>query len=123
MAAYSFDLRESLIKAYRDWDGSWEELAEQFGVSRSFFGKLLKQYRETGNLGPKPHGGGPARIVDKKDEIVIRKLIKQSNDDTLPELCEKFEEQTGKSISGPTLCRELKRMGITRKKNTSRQRA
>ena len=51
MAAYSMDLRERVIAAYDRGDESTRQLAEVFGVSRSWISKLLLLRRERGSIG------------------------------------------------------------------------
>jgi len=51
MKAYSVDLRQKIIDVYSSDNLSQRQLAQQFRVSLSFIQKLVKQYRETGNVG------------------------------------------------------------------------
>ncbi|WP_409992100.1 helix-turn-helix domain-containing protein [Plasticicumulans sp.] len=60
MKTYSLDLREKVLLAYQNNDLSEREIARLFGVSLSFVRDLLKLYRETGHVDPKPHAGGTA---------------------------------------------------------------
>jgi transposase len=63
MKAYSTDLRQKIIDVYEDEPISQRQLAKRSSVATSFIIKLLKQYRETGTIEPKPHGGGkPAQL-------------------------------------------------------------
>jgi transposase len=48
MRQYSDDLRGKLIHAWQNWDRSQQELAEWWGVSRSWLQKVLRRWRETG---------------------------------------------------------------------------
>ena len=56
MKAYSLDLRQKLVDAYYkepepgEKKISQRKLAERFGVAPSFVQKILKQYRETGDI-------------------------------------------------------------------------
>jgi hypothetical protein len=58
MKPYAIDLREKLLQAYDQGLGSQRALAVLFGVSRSFVEKLLQRRRTTGEIAPRPHGGG-----------------------------------------------------------------
>ncbi|PSO78773.1 MAG: hypothetical protein BRC44_10280 [Cyanobacteria bacterium QS_4_48_99] len=52
MKTYSIDLRQKIIEAYQNQEGSQRQLAKRFKVSLSFIEKLFKQYRETGSVTP-----------------------------------------------------------------------
>ncbi len=56
--AYSIDLRQKIIDAYENDEGSMRILAKRFKVSFSFVTNLLKRYFLTGNAAPKAYGGG-----------------------------------------------------------------
>jgi len=58
MKAYSTDLRQKIIDVYGKEQISQRQLAKRFDVALSFIVKLLKQYRETGEIAPKPLMGG-----------------------------------------------------------------
>jgi transposase len=63
MKPYSTDVRIRVVRADEDREGAMRRLATTFRVSLSFGRRLLKQYRETGSVAPKPHGGGyPAKV-------------------------------------------------------------
>lgn len=51
------------MRAYDEGAGSQRAIAELFGVSRSFVGKLLARRRATGEVAPLPHGDGRLRIL------------------------------------------------------------
>ncbi|MBW4594463.1 MAG: helix-turn-helix domain-containing protein [Brasilonema angustatum HA4187-MV1] len=57
-APYSNDLRQRVIDAYTAYDGSLRQLADRFKVSLSFVQRLIRRYRNIGQVIPKPHAGG-----------------------------------------------------------------
>lgn len=59
MKPYSIDLRQKIIKVYEQENISIRKLAQRFQVSKSFIQKLIKQYRETGDINPQVQGGSP----------------------------------------------------------------
>ena len=61
MTPYSQDLRKRGLQTIRRGDGSVRQIARRFLVSASFVTRLLRLYRGTGSLEPKPHGGGTRR--------------------------------------------------------------
>jgi transposase len=67
MRAYSTDLQKKIVLAYEGGEGTFDEMAETFGVAHCTVGRLLKSARSGGGLAPKPHGGGyPASLDDKR---------------------------------------------------------
>ena len=55
---YSIDLREKIVAAYKNKEGSMQKLAKRFKVSKIFVAELLKRVKQTGQVALKPHGGG-----------------------------------------------------------------
>ena len=53
MQPYSVDFRSKIIEVYEQEKISIRKLAERFKVAKSFVQKLIKQYRETGELSAK----------------------------------------------------------------------
>jgi len=45
MKAYSLDLRQKIIHAYINQEGSIRQVAQRFKVAKSFVQKLLKRYK------------------------------------------------------------------------------
>ena len=58
MKAYSVDLRQKIVDAYNQREGSQRQLARRFRVSLTFIENLLKRYRTDGTVKPRAHGGG-----------------------------------------------------------------
>ena len=122
MRAYSFDLRQKIVDAYDKGESSQGKIADTFGVSRSFVEKLLHRRRTTGDISALPHGGGGHRACDEKAQAVVGRLVKEQPDATLSELCERLYEEQGIQISVATMCTELKRLDLRRKKVSARYR-
>ncbi|MGI0483321.1 helix-turn-helix domain-containing protein [Geminocystis sp. CENA526] len=62
MRPYSLDLRQKIIQARENQQLSIRQLAKIFGVAKSFVQKILKRYKETGELKPRYSGGRPPKI-------------------------------------------------------------
>ena len=119
MKAYSGDLREKVLNAYRNKEGSMRKLAERFAVSPSFVFNLIKGFGQNGHIDPKPHGGGRTEAVDEEGRLFLSELISRQTDLTLEELCEHYRQKFGKTVSKSAMDRTLKKMNITRKKKSS----
>jgi transposase len=111
---YSDDLRRKVIEAWLAGRGSQEALAAIFGVSRSWIQKILRHQRRTGETarGTWKHGPAPRVSAARYRQAVARYPAA-----TLPELGRRL------GVSAPTVCRTLKRLGITRKKRVSMRRS
>jgi transposase len=120
MKPYSTDLRMRVVQAYEHHEGAMRQLATTFRVSLSFVRRLLKHYRETGSVAPKPHGGGRPAKVDGSGLALVQALVQAAPDATLGELCQRFEGQHQIPISVATISRVLAQLQLTRKKNVSR---
>jgi transposase len=120
MTPYSTDLRIRVVHAYENREGAMRQLATTFRVSLSFVRRLLKHYRETGRVAPRPHGGGYPAKVDARGFEVVQALVQVAPDATLRELCQRFAAQYQRRISVATMSRVLAQLQLTRKKNVSR---
>ena len=118
MKAYSLDFRQKIVETYFKEAISQRNVAKRFGVALSFVEKLLKQLRETGDLAPRPHGGGPQPKLNTAQLSLVNALVEADNDATLQELCEQLEQQTTIRISRSTMGRMLQQLGLSRKKKT-----
>lgn len=116
MKAYSLDFREKIIDTHLVEGASVRKVARRFGVATSFVEKLLKQLRETGDILPKPHGGGPQPKLKKEQIQLVRALVEADNDATLAELCAQLAAKTSITISRSTMGRMVQKLELTRKK-------
>ncbi len=117
MKAYSLDLRQKIIDIYEQEEISQRQLAKRFNVALSFIVKLLRKYRATGEISPKPFNGGVKLKLSPENLVVLADLIENNNDATLDELCQMLKEKIGVSISRATMGRMTHRLKLTVKKN------
>ncbi len=118
MKAYSVDLRQKIIDTYYSQPISQRQLAHRFTVALSFIQKILRQYRMTGSVSPKPHRGGSKLKLNAEQIAVLAELIETNNDATLAELCVMLESKTGIFVSIATMGRMTNRLNLTVKKNS-----
>jgi transposase len=107
MKAYSLDFRQKIVDTYLKEGSSQRKIAKRFDVALSFVEKLLKQLRETGDLAPKPHGGGRIPKLNAEQLSLVSALVESDNDATLKELCQQLQEKTTITISRSTMGRVL----------------
>jgi transposase len=115
MKAYSLDLRQRIVDAYKRQEGSQRELARRFKVSLEFVRSLLKRQRDDQTIEAKQPTGGFAPKLAQSLEVV-QQLVEENNDATLEELRVLVQQKTGVVVSVPTICRTLQQLGLTRKK-------
>jgi len=118
MKSYPVEFRQKILDCYYNEPISQRQLAKRFCVTLSFVQKLLKQYRETGDLRPKTYRCGRHLKLTPEQMIVLGTLIEENNDATLAELSKLFLERTGILLSVTTVARIAERLRITRKKKT-----
>lgn len=115
-APYSMDLRERVFKAFQQ-SGDADDVAATFGVSRAWVHRLAQRQRETRSLAPRKQTTFRKRLLADQ-EARLRALVAAKPDATLAEL--RAQLPTGAAVS--TLWTELDRLGLTVKKNGTRQR-
>lgn len=77
--------------------------------------RLVRRYRETRSVDPSPHGGGKPRKMTPRGEKVLRVLIEERPDATIPEFVRLLAERAKLTLSTSTMGRELARLGLSRK--------
>lgn len=116
MQPCSLDLRERIVKAYANGEGSVRDLAERFTVAPKTVQSYLTLFRETGSVAPRPRTNGPRPMVHGKTLDDLRSLVEQTSDATLDELADQLASGDHVVVSRFTVSRALRRLGITRKK-------
>lgn len=116
MGPYGLDLRTRIVEAHQDGEGSVRELAERFAVAPNTVQNYLNLQRATGSVAPRPHGGGPGPAIDARGQEQLRALLQEMPDATEDELADALVRRHRIVVSGSTVGRTLRRMGITRKK-------
>jgi putative transposase len=118
MKPYSQDLRERILRALQAREGAQGAIAQRFAVSRSFVERLWPRWRQTGSCAALPHAGGRQRSLCAADPL-IRQSVERDPDITLAHLCEHIARRKGIRVSTKTMCVELQRLRLPRKKRRS----
>ena len=116
--SYSKDLRERVIMACVAKEGSQRQLAQRFKVSLSFVRNLLRQYRTNGQVEAKRRGGYQKPTIINEHLSIIQSLLEEKNDLLLRELCHRYAERTGISVSITTMHRAVEKLGLRVKKKS-----
>ncbi len=117
--SYPVELRDKAVKAYLKGKGTQKEIASMFGMGLSSLGRYLRQYEKSGDLTPKPHPGRPP-MLGEEDLQRIKGWVEARPDIELKELCALVEQELGKVVSEPTMCRACQALDLRRKKKSYR---
>jgi transposase len=121
--AYSADLRERVITDCEAGLGRAEAGRRDRVGERTVY-RWLAEARADGRREAKPHAGGPRPRVEGTGEVLHELATgPATRDATLAEQVELYEARTDRKLSAATLCRALRRRGLTRKKDPARRRA
>jgi transposase len=115
MESYSIDLRAKVLAAY-DRGKKTQEIAEMFGVSKSWARRVKQRRREHGELAPRPRIG---KHHVKIDRTRLGELVGAQPDATLAEL----RDQLGIQCSLSAIWSALRQLGLSFKKSRSTPRS
>ena len=113
--SYSRDLRERVLLACERGKLSRAKIAALFQVAESTVYRWLQTWRREGRREGKPYAGGPA---PRLDQAALEKLAT-----IVAEYAATLLERAGVAASGPTVCRALQKLGLSRKKDAAGARA
>jgi transposase len=116
---YSLDLRQKIVDAYVEGHTSQRQIAQQFRVAYSFVRKLVKQYRETGQIAPKQRTEQTPTKLSVEQLAILETIVESNNDATLAELCDLLDQRVGVRIGVSTMFRMLEQLNLTLKKNAA----
>ncbi|MGV3524869.1 MAG: helix-turn-helix domain-containing protein [Candidatus Sericytochromatia bacterium] len=109
------ELRERVVEAYDNGEGSQRELAERFKISYKAVNSWIRLARETGSVEPaRGSGGTPSEITLE----ALESILAVRNDFSYEEIAERLEAENI-AASKSSVHRAMVRYGITRKKSLS----
>ena len=114
MGTISIDLRKRIVAAYQAGKTkTYEATAEMFDVGRASVNRLLRRYRDTGDVKAKPRGGNRARVVD---DVWLKAHAEAHPDARLIDRMAAWETHSGSKASYGAMWSAMKRIGWTHKK-------
>ena len=115
MRAYSVDLRKKVVDAIRHGRPK-VEVARIFGVGISSVKRYMKMAQEEGSLNPKK-APGKKRKLDESGMKLLQEDLRTRPTATYEQRAKFLDELLGVKVSKSTICRMIKRLGYTRKKD------
>ena len=113
----SNDLRERVV-AFVEAGHSRHEAAAHFGTSVSFAVNLMKRWRATGSVEPRPRGGFRHGKLGAHRDFILA-AVATRHDITMPELAEELSKAKGVKADPSTLSKFLIACGLSVKKNSA----
>ncbi len=116
-AAYSLDLRWRVVWQRIAFEHSFRQIADNLCIAHSTASLIFKRFEETGDVEPsnQPQRENQ-RCLDVHHEFFVVALVMETPSYYLGEICKAVEEVTGVHVSEATICRVLRKNGLTRKK-------
>ena len=122
-APIPLQLREAIVRAYEPGDRSYADVAETLGVGRATVNRVLRLKRETGDVEPRPRGGGNRSPIHGKLAELLVAIVSAMPDATVAELADALMARSEITTSRSSVLRALGRLGYSRKKSLSWQRS
>jgi transposase len=115
MSAYSLDLREKIVESVKKGVPK-AETARRFGVDRATVKRYCKQLDERGTLEPRKGPGKKPKLDEKARKLLLEDL-RERPWATHSQRAEFLFATCGVSVSEATICRTLRRLSHSRKKD------
>ena len=114
MGELSIDLRRRIVDAYLSKkSGTYAQTAVLFKVGEATVSRLLRRYRETGDVLHLPRGGNNPRRVDLE---WLREHLQAHPDARLIDRTEAWQQHSGKRVGVTTMWLAVHACGWTHKK-------
>jgi transposase len=115
MSAYSLDLKEKIVESVKKGVPK-AETARRFGVDRATVKRYCKQLDERGTLQPRKAPGRAPKLDEKATKLLLEDL-QQRPWATHSQRAEFLFAVSGVSVSEATVCRAVRRLKRSRKKD------
>jgi transposase len=119
MSAYSLDLREKIVESVKKGIPK-AETARRFGVDRATVKRYCKQLDERGTLEPRKAPGRVPKLDEKARKLLVEDLQERPWA-THSQRAEFLFAFSGVSVSEATVCRAVRRLHRSRKKDPEGQ--
>lgn len=108
-APYPTELRERALAALDEGMSKWQ-VHKVFKISRPALDAWLKRRQETGSFQAiTSYRRGPAPAIE--DNEASRRFLEAHQHQTLAQMCQAWQAQTGQQLSDVTMSKTLRRLG------------
>jgi transposase len=118
---YPLPFRNLVVNTYLEGAGSLADIAGDYAISISTLHAWVMRTRLTGDLAARTSPGRPSKLSPTALDV-LRGLLADDSDATLPQLTRALSQRAGVDVSRQTVGRALQHMGVTRKKSPSSRR-
>lgn len=119
-AAYSVDLRERVIRSWKNGRGpSW--IGREFGLSLGTVKRYIKRYQNTGSVQP-TRQKREQPLINGEQLAALQAQVDADPDATILQHVETWAVRHGVRVGAATMCRALQRVDRPRKKDSERER-
>lgn len=108
----SKDMRERVVQAYFEEGQTYQELAARFHVSTASVCRWVNLKLKTGDVDPKPHGGGTPFKIGEPEYEVLRSFIEARPGQTCLQLADDWSALYNVEVSASSMYRAIRRAGI-----------
>ena len=98
MSSYSMDLRQRVVDAYHQRQGTEQQIAVLFGISTRTLQRYLKRHREEGTLQPRPPNAGRKAAFEGSLLKELDRFVQGHPDATLEAIRDHFADRVRCSI-------------------------
>lgn len=110
------ELRRRVVEAYARDEGSYPAIAKRFSVSQDSVYRWVQLDRKANSLNPRPHGGGIPPLIPDAQLQLIREMVAEKPDRTIPEYALEWSKRQQCQVKRTTMGRALLRAGLAFKK-------
>jgi transposase len=112
-------VRHAIVRAFHKEGFTYAEIATMLDIGVASVSRILRLYRETGRIQPRPRGPGRTSPITGKVADRLRRLVQKRPDTTTAELLGALVRETGVQTSLSAVKRAMHRLGFSRKKRSS----
>lgn len=115
-APIPIEIRQQAVAAYERGEGSYEEVAQRFGVSARALMRWVARLREVGTVEPRARGGGWFSPIERD---LLEAVLVEKRDSTADEITKAYNARVAKDrrVHRSSVLRALHRFSYVFKKN------
>ena len=113
------ELRQRIIDAYENGEGTYVDIAERFLVGEASVSRWLGLHRRTGSVDAKPMGGNRRGELPADVQQTVLALVRDEPNWTTEELSEQIEEEFNLAVGRERVGRFLRKAGFSFKRGYS----